>query len=96
MAKCWYLLPFRDLAIVRDEEELPECLLPDRHEGEHLVLTSYGYFAWEPQESFCEEDCKCDYIECYYHRSLSPKEAQAMMETRQEEVIKKENKEPDP
>lgn len=82
---CYHLLPRRDVGIIDlfGDEQMPECLLKEGHEGEHLVHTSRGYFLWSPREEFCVDSegvvCDCDWIECYTYTRISENDAKKLL-----------------
>ncbi len=84
--KCYYLLPRADPLIINWGEPLPECLLEDGHEGDHLILTQRGqYVRWLPYREPCGEVCECAEdtstlgYECFTYSKISNKEAQALL-----------------
>lgn len=84
--KCLYLLPEKELSLVRWNDPLPSCLLEEGHKGEHLIRTSYGgYATWAHFTEACGADCAClhdtNYIgfECFYFGEVTHEEAQRLI-----------------
>lgn len=84
--KCDYMLPIADPGIVAHDDPLPSCLLKEGHEGDHLVLSSYGgYVVFMPYTEPCGDDCECAEdtgtinYECYTWEKISRKEALRML-----------------
>ena len=83
LEKCPYLMPFRDWGLVNMFEDIPECLLDERHDGEHLVLLSDGrYVVWEyDHECGCPLD-ELEECECFLWGEVTPDEAQRLISGR--------------
>lgn len=59
MAGCNWILPSFD-AFLREEGDMGECLLPEYHEGTHLVRLQDGRYA-----EWISEHCPdCQFLEC--------------------------------
>jgi hypothetical protein len=75
---CGICLPRHEHLICYDTEELPACILPDYHEGPHLVVNKRGVYShWETDyECDC---CKPDERECFVSWQIKGSEAMKLI-----------------
>lgn len=79
MERCDYLLPdyFGHIAIGDDVR--PQCLLPQEHEGAHLVQFSGGqHIEWEHSRECIEPEACAEYAHCQHfdYWTLTKEQAQ--------------------
>jgi hypothetical protein len=80
--QCDYLVPRGPPGIWLKEGDVGECLLPDGHQGMHLVKGFDSYYLWEPdQDCYFSAECDCDYAECYVYSHISEGEAILKMQS---------------
>lgn len=80
MKICYVIPPRRgDIIGARIDSYYGECILPEVHNGPHLILTPEGkYIKWED-----DFDCDCCSVHeddrCYIYKEISKKEAEELI-----------------
>lgn len=84
--KCDYVLPSAEHPLTHHGDLLPSCLLEDGHKGDHLILTSSGWYAlFSPYTEPCGDDCECAQdagctnYECFTWEKISNKAAEQLL-----------------